>query len=75
MIYCVIPAELEEELYEKLVAHYRDNPDVTVIVDRRSGPDRRKGEPLPELKERREVRDRRRARPPGTFLSTDPPDA
>ena len=41
MIYCVIPAELEGELYDKLVAYYADNPNVEVIVDRRSGPDRR----------------------------------
>ena len=35
MIYCVIPRELEAELYDKLVEYYKDNPDVTVIVDRR----------------------------------------
>ena len=43
MIYCVIPRELEEQLFEKLVAYYADNPNVTVIVDRRDGPDRRSG--------------------------------
>ena len=43
MIYCVIPPELEDELYERMVAYYADNPNVTVIVDRRSGPDRRRG--------------------------------
>jgi hypothetical protein len=41
MIYCVIPRELEGELYEKMVAYYDDNPDVTVIIDRRTGPNRR----------------------------------
>jgi hypothetical protein len=75
MIYCVIPAELEDELYDKLVEHYSGNPDVTVIVDRRSGPDRRQGEPSAEAKERRQVRDRRRARPGGDYLATDLPDA
>ena len=35
MIYCVIPPELADELYDRLAAYYRDNPDVTVIVDRR----------------------------------------
>jgi hypothetical protein len=75
MIYCVIPAELEHELYDKLVEHYSGNPDVTVIVDRRSGPDRRQGEPSAEVKERRQIRDRRRARPAGDFLATDLPDA
>jgi len=35
MIYCVIPRELEDELYEKMVEYYKDNPNVTVILDRR----------------------------------------
>ncbi len=74
MIYCVVPRELEGELYEKLVTYYKDNPNVTVIVDRRDGPDRRQGEPSPEIKERRITRDRRRARAPGTFPGTDPPE-
>ena len=43
MIYCVIPRELESELYDKMVEYYEDNPNVTVIVDRREGPDRRRG--------------------------------
>ena len=33
MIYCVVPPELADELYDKLVEHYKDNPNVTVIVD------------------------------------------
>ena len=37
MIYCVIPRGLEDELYDKLVEYYKDNPNVTVIVDRREG--------------------------------------
>ena len=37
----MIPRELEAELFEKMVEYYRDNPNVTVIVDRRDGPDRR----------------------------------
>jgi len=41
MIYCVIPRELENELYDKMVEYYKDNPNVTVIVDRRQGADRR----------------------------------
>ena len=71
MIYCVIPRELEAELFDKMADYYRDNPNVTVILDRRTGPDRRNGK-SPGGK--REVRDRRRARVPGTFPSTDPPD-
>ena len=72
MIYCVIPKELEAELYEKLLDHYRENPNVRVIVERRSGPDRRHG---PSAGGNRVTRERRRSRVPGTFLSTDPPEA
>ena len=43
MIYCVIPPELEDELFDKMVEYYKDNPNVTVIIDRRTGPDRRAG--------------------------------
>ena len=74
MIYCVIPPELKDELYDKLVEYYKDNPNVEVIVDRRSGPDRRQGKVSPEMKERRQTRDRRRGRVPGTFPSTDVPE-
>jgi hypothetical protein len=70
MIYCVIPRELEGELYEKMVEYYKDNPNVTVIVDRREGDDRRNGR---EYGGKRELRDRRRARIPGTFPDTDSP--
>ena len=70
MIYCVIPRELESDLYEKMVEYYKDNPNVTVIVDRREGPDRRDGRTDAEFKEQRETRDRRRARAPGTFPET-----
>ncbi len=74
MIYCVIPRELADELYDKMVEYYKDNPNVTVIVDRREGIDRRSGqEPSAEVKERRLLRDRRRARLPGTFPDTDAP--
>jgi hypothetical protein len=74
MIYCVIPRELADELYDKMVEYYKDNPNVTVIVDRREGNDRRSGKtPTDEDKERRTTRDRRRARIPGTFPDTDPP--
>jgi hypothetical protein len=74
MIYCVIPRELADELYDKMVEYYKDNPNVTVIVDRRTGPDRRSlSGPTAEDKERRELRDRRRRRP-GTFPPTDVPE-
>ena len=72
MIYCVIPRELADELYDKMVDYYKDNPNVTVIVDRREGPDRRAGQPAEEFKEKRQTRDRRRARP-GSFPDTNVP--
>jgi hypothetical protein len=71
MIYCVIPPELEDELFDKLSEYYKDNPNVEVIVDRRTGPDRRQGK---QGGGKRETRDRRRPRAPGTFLPADAPD-
>jgi hypothetical protein len=68
MIYCVIPRDLEADLYEKMVEYYKDNPNVTVILDRRTGEDRRRGK---EFGGKRELRDRRRARIPGTFPDLD----
>ena len=44
MIYCVVPAALADELYDKLVAYYADDPNVTVIVDRRKGERRARGD-------------------------------
>ena len=70
MIYCVIPRELEAELFDKMVEYYKDNPNVSVIVDRREGPNRRKGK---SYGGKRETRDRRRARIPGTFPETEAP--
>jgi hypothetical protein len=61
MIYCVVPPELGEDAYRRLVEHYRDNPHITVIMDRRHGERRseRKGGGA------RSTRDRRRPRLPG----------
>jgi hypothetical protein len=70
MIYCVIPRELADELYDKMVEYYKDNPNVTVIVDRREGPDRRRGKPAGQFEDQRKIRDRRRAHP-GRFPDTD----
>jgi hypothetical protein len=70
VIYCVIPRELEEELFEKMVEYYKDNQNVTVIVDRREGPDRRMTRPR-ETGGKRVTRDRRRPRIPGTFLEAE----
>ena len=76
MIYCVIPPELADQLYDKMVEYYKDNPNVTVIVDRRTGSDRRSGRASEGHQDQRRIRDRRRGRVPGTFPDTDaPPDA
>jgi hypothetical protein len=72
VIYCVIPRELEAELFDKLTEYYRGNPKVSVILDRRSGPDRRSSRASGG---QRVTRDRRRPRVPGSFLATDPPGA
>jgi hypothetical protein len=75
VIYCVVPKELKDELYDKLVEYYRENPNVTVIVDRREhGPDRRSKLTGAEFTERRVTRDRRRQRVAGTFPETNPPE-
>jgi len=73
VIYCVIPRELEAELFEKMVEYYKDNPNVEVILDRRDGPDRRDGQEDGSFRERRETRDRRRRRATGTIPDTDAP--
>ena len=74
MIYCVVPEELAPELYDKLADYYKDDPNVTVIVDRRAGPDRRRGKAPPEG-ERREIRDRRLKRPVRTFPPIEPKES
>lgn len=70
MVYCVVPRELADQLYPKLSQHYSDQPNVTVIVDRRVA-DRRARSPArrddPGV-QRRVTRDRRRARVAGDLL-------
>jgi len=56
VIYCVVPAALADELYDKLVAYYADDPNVTVIVDRRKGDRRGRGD---NGGGKRQLRDRR----------------
>ena len=72
MIYCVIPRELEDELYDKMVEYYKDNPNVTVIVDRREGTDRRDGHASTAASARSATG--AGARIPGTFPDTDDPE-
>jgi hypothetical protein len=56
VIYCVVPAALADELYDKLVAYYADDSNVTVIVDRRKGERRAPGDTGGG---KRQLRDRR----------------
>ena len=70
----MIPLELADELYDKMVEYYKDNPNVTVIIDRRKGPDRRNRKAGGDGgHEHRKIRDRRRPRIPGTFPETEGP--
>jgi hypothetical protein len=62
VIYCVVPEPLEGELFEKLTNYYAEDPNVTVIVDRRRSSRR---DTVSSGGSQREVRDRRRARIPG----------
>jgi hypothetical protein len=61
MIYCVVPPELADDLFDRLVEYYKDNPNVKVIVDRRDG---RKSAAKVETPK---SSNRRRSRIPGTF--------
>jgi len=61
MIFCVVPPELADELFDKLTLHYAEDPNVTVIVDQRKTERRTRG-PQPPESQRRELRDRRRRR-------------
>lgn len=65
MIYCVVPQALAGELFDKLSDYYRDDPNVTVIIDRREGEG---GPPGPQAADR----DRRRRRVKGTFPPIGP---
>ncbi len=63
MIYCVVPPELGDESFRRLVEHYKDNPNVKVIMDRRHGErrtDRSRGD-------KRTTRDRRQRGTPGAI--------
>jgi len=74
MIFCVVPRELEGELFEKLSAHYAEDEGVTVIVDRRHFDRRARNRRSSAARavsgeaQRRVIRDRRRARVTGDAL-------
>ena len=61
MIYSVIPEELAPELYDRLVEYYKDDPNVKVIIDRRS-------------KDRRKERDRRAEKRDGDTVEVEVPE-
>jgi hypothetical protein len=71
MIYCVVPKPLADTLYPKLLDHYEDEENVTVIIDRRDHDRRARrgrseaGSAAADAEQRRVIRDRRRARVPG----------
>ncbi len=73
MIFCVVPEALAPELLDRLEAYYADDPNVTVIVDRRHS-ERRSGA-AGVHSEQRETRDRRRPRVAGDFPRIDPRSA
>jgi hypothetical protein len=62
VIYCVVPEVLAEDLLGKLTDYYADDPNVTVIVDRRKSARRGVGS---SGGGKRELRDRRRRTVPG----------
>jgi hypothetical protein len=62
VIYCVIPEPLADQLFDKLTSYYADDPNVTVIVDRRKASRRERGS---SGGGNRELRDRRRRGIPG----------
>jgi hypothetical protein len=64
VIYCVVPEALEDELLDRLTEYYADDPNVSVIVDRRKA-SRRKPGASDAAHNSREVRDRRRPRVTG----------
>jgi hypothetical protein len=66
VIYCVVPESMAEELFDKLTDYYADDPNVTVIVDRRRTSRRGPGDPGNHADpSQRQMRDRRRLRVPG----------
>jgi hypothetical protein len=78
MIYCVVPEALADELYDKLVDYYKDDPNVKVIIDRRANDRRKERDRRNEKRDdlaivdddklpRRTIRDRRNRRAPGSF--------
>ena len=72
MIYCVVPEALADELYEKLRKYYEDDPNVTVIIDRRKSERRNANDGSGAGQ--REIRDRRRRSAIGDFPPVEAPE-
>jgi len=71
MIYCVIPEEMADELYDKLATYYADDGNVKVIIDRRKGERRALDTAEEAAEQQRIIRDRRRRGIPGEFPPID----
>ena len=71
MIYCVVPTALADELLPRMEERYKDDDNVTVIVERREFDRRARSARTGSADsgdQRRVVRDRRRARVAGDPL-------
>lgn len=60
MIYSVVPPEIGDDVFRALADHYKDNPNIAVIRDRRSGERRAVKGAVGDHGEKRTLRDRRR---------------
>jgi hypothetical protein len=74
MIYCVVPEEMADELYDRLANYYADDANVKVIIDRRKGERRTREEEASVAAQQRTIRDRRRRGIPGEFPQIDTAD-
>jgi hypothetical protein len=72
VIYCVVPEALKHELFDKLTDYYAEDPNVTVILERRR---RSRRAAATRMGGARVRRDRRRARVTGEQLPDLPPEA
>ena len=74
MIYCVVPEEMADELYDRLANYYAEDPNVKVIIDRRKGERRGREDEASAATQQRTIRDRRRRGIPGEFPPIDSAD-